>query len=66
MSGATFQDREVRYLAVDGLAICESCIILGTVDEMELRVQEVDGARARGLRAKAIVIAARICAGRTA
>ena len=30
--------------------------ILGTVDEMERRVQEVDGARARGLRPKAIVI----------
>lgn len=56
VSGLTFQDRRVEYLAVDGLAICEGCIVLGTVEEMERRAREVDGARSIGERPKAIVV----------
>jgi len=37
ISGATFTNKPVRYAAVDGLAIFEGCIELGTVEEMEAR-----------------------------
>lgn len=37
ISGANFSNRQVRYAAVDGLAIFEGCIELGTVEEMEAR-----------------------------
>jgi astacin len=35
ITGATFRNRPVQYAAVDGLAIFEGDIALGTVDEME-------------------------------
>lgn len=35
ISGATFTNREVKYTAVNGLAVFEGCIVLGTVEEME-------------------------------
>lgn len=37
ISGATFKNKQVQYAAVDGLAIFEGCIELGTVEEMEAR-----------------------------
>lgn len=35
ISGDNFKNRTVQYAAVDGLAIFEGCIVLGTVDEVE-------------------------------
>ena len=35
VSGATFKDKEVQYAKVDGLAIFEGDIVLGTLDEVE-------------------------------
>lgn len=35
ISGATFRNKAVQYAAVDGLAVFEGDIILGSVDEME-------------------------------
>lgn len=35
ISGVTFKDKAVQYAVVDGLAIFEGCIVLGTVEEME-------------------------------
>ena len=56
VSGVTFQDRLVEYVEVDGLAICEGCIILGTVAELEARSREVEAALALGLRPKGSVV----------
>jgi astacin len=36
-SGATFKNKPVQYTAVNGLAVFEGCIVLGTVEEMERR-----------------------------
>lgn len=35
ISGATFKNKAVQYSVVDGLAIFEGCIVLGTVEEMD-------------------------------
>ena len=35
ISGRTFQNKAIEYAAVDGLAVFEGDIIVGTVDEME-------------------------------
>lgn len=35
ISGETFKNKEVKYSAVNGLAVFEGCIVLGTVEEME-------------------------------
>jgi hypothetical protein len=40
-SGATFTDKPVVYSVVDGLAVFEGCIILGTADEMEANTARV-------------------------
>lgn len=41
ISGATFKNKPVKYAAVNGLAVFEGCIILGTVEQMERRVAMV-------------------------
>jgi astacin len=56
VSGLTFEDRRVEYAVVDGMAVCEGCIVLGTADEVERRAREVEGARAVGEKPKAIVV----------
>src|SRR5262245_31462858 len=38
ISGNTFEDKEVKYSAINGLAIFEGDICLGTVEEMKARV----------------------------
>lgn len=35
ISGATFKNKAVQYSVVNGLAVFEGCIVLGTVEEME-------------------------------
>lgn len=35
ISGETFKNKSIQYAAVDGLAVFEGCIVLGTVDEVE-------------------------------
>lgn len=35
ISGETFKNKTVQYAAVDGLAVFEGCIVLGTVEEVE-------------------------------
>lgn len=37
ISGATFKNKPVQYTMVNGLAVFEGCIVLGTVEEMERR-----------------------------
>ncbi|MEM9577353.1 MAG: Dot/Icm T4SS effector Zinc-dependent metalloprotease LegP [Pseudomonadota bacterium] len=44
ISGETFKNKSVQYAAVDGLAVFEGCIILGTVDEVEARTAEAKAA----------------------
>jgi astacin len=56
VSGVTFQDRKVEYVPWNGLALCESCIVLGTVEEMERRAGEVEDAHALGTKPKALVV----------
>ena len=41
ISGATFKDKPVQYAVVDGRAMFEGCICLGTVEEMEQHVHAV-------------------------
>ena len=41
VSGATFQNKPVQFSVVDGLAIFEGCIVLGTVEEMEKKCDAV-------------------------
>ena len=41
ISGATFQNKAVQYSVVDGLAVFEGCIVLGTVEEMEQKAAAV-------------------------
>lgn len=41
ISGATFKNKEVQYAVVDGLAIFEGCIVLGTVEEMEKKAAAI-------------------------
>ncbi|MGH8166451.1 MAG: M12 family metallopeptidase, partial [Woeseiaceae bacterium] len=41
ISGATFKNKPVTYEAVNGLAVFEGCIVLGTVEEMERRAAMV-------------------------
>ncbi len=42
ISGVTFQNKPVQYAAVDGLAVFEGCIVLGTVEEMERRAAAIE------------------------
>lgn len=41
ISGKTFKNKPVKYTAVNGLAVFEGCIVLGTVEEMERRAAAV-------------------------
>lgn len=41
ISGATFENKPVQYSVVDGLAIFEGCIVLGTVEEMEKKAAAI-------------------------
>lgn len=41
ISGATFKNKEVQYSVVDGLAMFEGCIVLGTVEEMEKKAAAI-------------------------
>ncbi|GIZ52836.1 Dot/Icm T4SS effector Zinc-dependent metalloprotease LegP [Noviherbaspirillum aridicola] len=41
ISGKTFRNKPVRYTAVNGLAVYEGCIVLGTVEEMERRAAAI-------------------------
>jgi hypothetical protein len=41
ISGATFKDKAVQYAVVDGRAIFEGCICLGTVEELEQHTHAV-------------------------
>ena len=54
ISGETFTNKAIQYSVVDGLAVFEGCIVLGTVEEMEEKtaairagedVEEEDSAR---------------------
>jgi hypothetical protein len=49
ISGATFTNREVKYTAVNGLAVFEGCIVLGTVEEMERHAAAVQSGDATGI-----------------
>lgn len=55
ISGATFKNKPVQYSVVDGLAIFEGCIVLGTVEEMEAKAaavrsgEDVEEANGRGV-----------------
>ncbi|MGB7924385.1 MAG: Dot/Icm T4SS effector Zinc-dependent metalloprotease LegP [Pyrinomonadaceae bacterium] len=49
ISGATFKNKPVQYTPVNGLAIFEGCIVLGTVEEMEQSVQAVRAGRDAGI-----------------
>lgn len=49
INGATFGYRPVRYAVMDGQAIFEGDIVLGTVEEMEQRTAEATDAQARGV-----------------
>lgn len=41
-SGATFTDKPIVYSVVDGLAVFEGCIVLGTAEEMESNTARVN------------------------
>lgn len=41
ISGVTFRNKPVQYSAVDGIAIVEGCIAIGTVEEMEKNAERV-------------------------
>ena len=45
ISGVTFKNKPVQYAVVDGLAVFEGCIVLGTVEEMEARQEAVRSGR---------------------
>lgn len=53
ISGVTFKNKAVQYAVVDGLAVFEGCIVLGTAEEMERRTQEIqspsDGKESEGI-----------------
>ncbi|MFD3190607.1 Dot/Icm T4SS effector Zinc-dependent metalloprotease LegP [Sedimentitalea sp. HM32M-2] len=48
ISGETFKNKAVQYAAVDGLAVFEGCIVLGTVEEVEARTAEAKAALEAG------------------
>ena len=48
ISGVTFRNKPVQYSVVDGLAVFEGCIVLGTVEQMEARVAAVRAAQQAG------------------
>lgn len=41
ISGTTFKNKPVQYSVVDGLAMFEGCIVLGTVEEMEKKAAAI-------------------------
>ena len=45
ISGVTFTNKEVTYAVVDGLAVFEGCIVLGTAELMEATVTQLEYAR---------------------
>lgn len=53
ISGATFKNKPVQYEVIDGLAIFEGCIVLGTAEEMEAKAEAIragkDGELAPGI-----------------
>ncbi|WP_350335229.1 Dot/Icm T4SS effector Zinc-dependent metalloprotease LegP [Coralliovum pocilloporae] len=48
ISGANFTNKPVQYTVVDGEAILEGCIVLGTVEEMEANAAAVRASMAEG------------------
>lgn len=42
ISGVTFKNKPVQYSVVDGLAVFEGCIILGTAEEMEKKAAAIE------------------------
>jgi len=46
IDGATFRNKPVQYSVVDGMAIFEGCIVLGTVEEMEAKAAAVRAGKA--------------------
>lgn len=52
ISGTTFTNKPVQYSVVDGLAVFEGCIVLGTVEEMEEKTSAIrsgEDVNARGV-----------------
>ena len=45
ISGVTFRNKEVHYAVVDGLAVFEGCIVLGTVAAMEATATQLASAQ---------------------
>ena len=41
ISGVSFKNKPVQYAVVDGLAVFEGCIVLGTAEEMEARTKAI-------------------------
>lgn len=50
ISGVTFKNKPVQYAVVDGLAIFEGCIVLGTVEEMEDAATQIAAAMELGTK----------------
>lgn len=56
ISGATFKNKPVQYSVVDGLAIFEGCIVLGTVEEMEHKTEAVRAGQEDELEPRGVFI----------
>jgi hypothetical protein len=56
ISGLTFQNKAVQYMAVNGLAFFEGCCCLGTVEQMERQRGLVERAAADGVVAHGVAI----------
>jgi astacin len=48
ISGETFKNKIVQYSVVDGLAVFEGCIVLGTVEEMDKKAEAVEAGEEDG------------------
>ncbi len=48
ISGVTFKNKPVQYAVVDGLAVFEGCIVLGTVAQMEARQEALRSGKGGG------------------
>ncbi|WNM63644.1 Dot/Icm T4SS effector Zinc-dependent metalloprotease LegP [Candidatus Nitrospira neomarina] len=55
VSGNTFTNKPVQYTVVDGLAMFEGCIVLGTAEEMAAKTQAVEEGESTGI-AHSVVI----------
>lgn len=56
ISGATFKNKAVQYSVVDGLAVFEGCIVLGTVEEMERHAVAVRAGQEDDFESRGVVI----------